>query len=183
MIQDFELAYSFKSVILRYFNAAGADLENQLGEKHFPETHLIPLTIFTALGLQQKITIYGDQFSTKDGTAIRDYVHIQDLADAHVKALFHLLNKEESLTLNLGTSKGYTVREVIQKVEEKTSSKIPVEILKKRKGEPAILIANSQKANALLNWQPRYSELDTIIETALNWHKSQLKSEKMTMSS
>jgi UDP-glucose-4-epimerase GalE len=178
ILQDFEQAYSIHSVSLRYFNAAGADFDLEIGEHHEQETHIIPLAIFTALGMRELITIYGNDFPTFDGTAIRDYIHVADLASAHVSALEWMFKNEQSNVINLGTSNGFSVKQIIQAVEEFSESSISVAIEKKRQGEPAVLIADTTKAKNLLNWNPRHSDLSTIIQTAWKWHRHLLQKEK-----
>lgn len=171
IIQDFEIAYSIKTGILRYFNAAGADPDLEIGEIHDPETHLIPLTILTALKRNPVITIYGDDFPTQDGTAVRDYIHVQDLAEAHVLTVEHLLNKKDSVCLNLGTGTGSSVKQIIQMTEKIISSPVSYKIAPKRKGEPPILVADSSLSYKTLQWQPKYSDLQTIVDTAYQWQK------------
>jgi len=172
LLQDFDIAYGLKSVALRYFNAAGADFEGEIGESHDPEPHLIPLVLFTALGKRDKILVYGDDYDTEDGTCVRDYIHINDLADAHLKAIEFLLNNNRSEIINLGTGNGYSVMEIINKTKEITGKNFQVEVVKRRPGDPAKLIADNKKASSLLNWSPKYG-LTEIIESAYNWHKNQ----------
>lgn len=171
MLVDFDQAHQIHSISLRYFNAAGADLDGEMGESHQPETHLIPLAILAALGERPPLTLYGDDHPTFDGTPIRDYVHVSDLAEAHVRALKHLLKNRRSLALNLGTGKGYSVKEVIKMIEHVLDCEVPYSISLKSPFDPPILIANPAKAIQLLGWKPRYSDLMTLIETAANWHK------------
>lgn len=166
IIQDFEAAHHFEAVILRYFNAAGADLETQIGENHTPETHLIPNIILAALGLKDEIVVYGTDFESKDGSAVRDYIHVQDLAAAHVAAL-----KIQSHTINLGTGTGYSVLEIIDAVQKFCGKTIPVRLENRRSGEPGILTADNAKAKQLLNWTPVASDLPTLIESAWKWHQ------------
>lgn len=171
MMFDFDAAYGIKSLALRYFNAAGADLETQIGENHDPETHLIPSIIQTGLGQKPHITVYGTDFPTKDGSAIRDYIHVQDLADAHVRGLQHLLETKKSDAINLGTGHGYSVLELINAVSEYCKTSISVKMEARRPGEPAALTADATKAQILLGWTPQFSALPTLIESAWNWHQ------------
>jgi UDP-glucose 4-epimerase len=171
MIADFSAAHDLKWIFLRYFNAAGADLETQIGENHTPETHLIPSIIRAALGLNQEITVYGTDFPTLDGSAIRDYIHVQDLADAHVLALQYLLEKETNAAINLGTGKGSSVLEIIHAIQKWSKTTLSVRLEGRRTGEPSTLTADNHKAKQLLGWQPVYSELPILIESAWKWHQ------------
>jgi UDP-arabinose 4-epimerase len=171
MLDDFEMAYEMRSVKLRYFNAAGADPETQIGEDHAPETHLIPSIIQTALKVKNEIVIYGTDFSTTDGSAVRDYIHVQDLADAHVLALQHLLQTKKSLSLNLGTGKGYSALEIIDAIGKYCGKTIPVRLEQRRPGEPAFLVASAQRAKDAIGWTPQMSDLDTLIDSAWKWHQ------------
>jgi UDP-glucose 4-epimerase len=164
--------YNLKYISLRYFNAAGADPDTEIGEAHNPETHLIPLVLKTALGIRDKIYIFGDDYPTRDGSCIRDYIHVNDLADAHLLAVEALAAGNESSIYNLGNGEGYSVKEVIDTVKEVTGRDFKVEVSKRREGDPAVLIASSKKIKDELNWQPKYPELEKIISTAWNWHKS-----------
>lgn len=170
ILEDYDQAYDIKHVALRYFNAAGADLEGEIGEDHTPETHLIPLVIDTALGKREKIEVYGTDYATSDGTAVRDYIHVTDLADAHVKALELLERKNESDQFNLGTGAGTSVQEVIDMVNKVSEMKIPVVYGPRRAGDPPALVAGASKAKEVLAWIPQYSDLKTIISTAFKWH-------------
>lgn len=163
-------AYGLKYAALRYFNAAGADPEGEIGEDHDPETHLIPLVIETALGKRPHISVFGTDYPTPDGSAVRDYIHVNDLADAHVRALEHLRRGGANLALNLGTGTGNSVREVIAAVEEVARRKVPVQEGPRRAGDPAELVADPRKARETLNWRPRYAEIRTIVEHAWKWH-------------
>jgi UDP-arabinose 4-epimerase len=163
-------AYGIRWMALRYFNAAGADPEGELGEEHDPETHLIPLVIRAALGRNPFVEVYGTDYPSSDGTAIRDYIHIVDLADAHVKALEHLARGGESLALNLGTGKGHSVREVIATVAKVSGSPVPTRDAPRRAGDPPALVADPAKAMSILNWKPKYVELSQIVESAWRWH-------------
>lgn len=166
IISDFSMAYGLEAVVLRYFNAAGADQETQIGENHTPETHLIPSIIQTALGLRDEIVVYGTDFESRDGSAVRDYIHVEDLADAHVAAL-----KAPSATINLGTGTGYSVLEIIDAVQKFCGKTLPVRLENRRPGEPGILTADNAKAREHLNWNPRASDLPTLIESAWKWHQ------------
>lgn len=172
ILRDFDLAHRIRAVSLRYFNAAGADPEGDLGEDHDPETHLIPLVIQAALGQRPHVEIYGTDYPTPDGTAIRDYIHVTDLAEAHVKALSYLENKGTSLTINLGTGKGYSVREVISGIERVAGRPVPARNSPRRPGDSPILLADAKQASKTLNWQPRYTDIDPIVESAWRWHKT-----------
>jgi len=172
MLKDYDIAYDFRSVSLRYFNAAGADPENQIGEDHHPEEHLIPLAISAAMGLRPQLKIFGTDYETKDGTCVRDYIHILDLASAHLAAIRHLRNGGESRQYNLGNGQGFTVREVIDTVERVSGKKVPHEEAPRRAGDPAKLIASSDRIRRDWGWSPKYPSLDKIVETAWNWHSS-----------
>lgn len=166
IIHDFEKAHGIKPVILRYFNAAGADLETQIGENHTPETHLIPSIIQTALGMRDEIVVYGTDFVSKDGSAIRDYIHVKDLALAHIAAL-----KAEPCTVNLGSGNGYSVLEIIEMVQKFCGKDLPVRIDCRREGEAGSLSADNTKAKELLGVSPQFSDLPTLIESAWKWHQ------------
>ena len=161
--------HDFTFVALRYFNAAGADPEGKLGEVHTPETHLIPL-VLRAIDGNGSLEVYGGDYPTGDGTCVRDYVHVADLADAHVKALDYLQRGGTSIALNLGTGKGHSVREVIGVAEEVTGRKVPHSIVSRRAGDPAILVADSRLAGKVLAWHPRYSDMSCIVRSAWKWH-------------
>lgn len=173
ILQDYERAYGLKFVSLRYFNAAGADPEGCLGEMHEPETHLIPNILLFLLGKKEHFDLYGTDFSTPDGTAIRDYIHITDLASAHVRALHHLLRASRSEFINLGTSSGYSVLEIIKKTEEITGKKVSYREKPRRKGDVPVLLASNKKAKKVLGWKPQYSDIETVIKTAWDWHRKQ----------
>ena len=162
--------HQLRSVCLRYFNAAGADQEGDIGESHDPESHLIPITIQTALGSRLRTTLYGTDFPTPDGTAIRDYVHVADLADAHVRALEYLESGGPTTALNLGTGSGHSVGEVIRSVERTARRRISVACTDRRAGDPAALVACADVAKRVLGWEPKFTSLDEIIETAWQWH-------------
>lgn len=163
-------AYGIKYTALRYFNAAGAHESGKIGEDHTPETHLIPLILEAALGKREKIMIFGDDYKTEDGTCIRDYIHVMDLAQAHLLAVARLRKGGESRIFNLGNGKGFSVKEVIETTRKVTGREIKAEVAPRRAGDPAVLIASSQKAINELGWEPKYNSLETIIETAWNWH-------------
>jgi UDP-arabinose 4-epimerase len=166
----YDQAHDFRYAALRYFNAAGADPEGQIGEDHVPETHLIPLILDAALGRRAGIDIYGTDYPTPDGTAVRDYVHVQDLAEAHVLALRHLQADNASLAVNLGTGEGYSVRQVIDAAERITGRRISRREVARRAGDPPVLMADPTLARKTLGWMPRQSDLDSIIRTAWAWH-------------
>lgn len=168
-LADYEWAYGFRSVCLRYFNAAGADPEGQLGERHDPETHLIPLVLQAASGRRPSISIFGRDYDTPDGTCIRDYIHIQDLCSAHWLALRSLTNGADSQSYNLGNGNGFSVEEVIDTAVHVTGRKIAVVNGPRRDGDPARLVADSSLAREKLGWQPQYADLATIIEHAWKW--------------
>lgn len=159
---------------LRYFNAAGADREGELGEAHSPETHLIPLVIEAAMG-GKPVEIYGADYPTRDGTCVRDYIHVTDLADAHVRALDYLMEGGGSIAMNLGTGEGYTVREVVDTVQSITGRQVLCHVAPRRPGDPAALIADARLAASVLGWQPNYSAIQSIVESAWNWHSKQVK--------
>ena len=167
-------AYGIRYAALRYFNAAGTDPDGEIGEDHTPETHLIPLVIEAALGKRPHIGIFGTDYPTPDGTAIRDYIHVNDLADAHIRALAHLKKRGANLALNLGTGKGNSVREVIAAVEAVSGRIVPVEVGPRRPGDPAELVADPRKARAILDWEPRYPDIRTIAEHAWKWHSARI---------
>lgn len=171
MLRDFGSAYGLQSVVLRYFNAAGADPDGQLGEAHDPETHLIPLLLDVAAGRNDRISVFGSDYDTRDGTCIRDYIHVTDLAGAHVLGLQHLLQEGDSRIYNLGTGDGYSVLEVIQAAEQVTGRKIQADHCPRRPGDPASLVASAQTIMQELNWCPRYSSLQDILGSAWAWHQ------------
>lgn len=167
-----DTCYGIKFTVLRYFNAAGAHINGKIGEDHSPETHLIPLILQVALNKRDEIMIFGDDYKTKDGTCVRDYIHVSDLASAHLLALNRLIDGGESRIYNLGNGTGFTVKEVIEVARKVTNHPIPAKIAPRRAGDPAILIASSDKAISELNWKPKFNSLETIIETAWKWHSS-----------
>ncbi len=171
ILEDYAAAYGLRYASLRYFNASGAMPDGSLGEDHQPETHLIPLVIQAALGQRDSITIFGNNYPTPDGTCIRDYIHVLDLASAHVKAL-EKLEKHSPLIFNLGIGSGHSVKEVIDTVKRVSKKDIRIEMGERRPGDPPSLVNNPQKVNRELDWQPRYKSLEKIVETAWKWHKN-----------
>lgn len=177
VLRDYSQAYGLKYASLRYFNAAGADPDGELGESHQPETHLIPLILDAALGRREDIKIFGTDYPTPDGTCIRDYIHVTDLADAHIKALEYLENSGKSEVFNLGNGNGFSVREVIEEARKVTGRKITAVETDRRPGDPPILIGSSKKAREILKWEPKFDDLSQIISTAWEWHKNLKKYE------
>jgi len=175
ILDNYDKAYNLKSVCLRYFNAAGADKAGDIGEDHDPETHLIPRVIFSLLGKVRKLEIFGDDYKTKDGTCVRDYIHVADLARAHVLALNFLKKEKKSDRFNLGTEKGFSNKQVLEAVEKVTGQKVNYKISKRREGDPAILVASNKKAKKILNWNLTESLLENIIKSAWSWHKNNPK--------
>ena len=175
MLSDFDVAYNLKSVRFRYFNAAGADPNGLLGEDHSPETHLIPLVLLTALGKRDSVSIFGTDYSTKDGTCVRDYIHVADLAQAHVLGLDYLLKGGESQVFNLGNGNGFSVREVIETAKEVTGKEIKIVESDRRPGDPPILVGSSDKARTILGWNPKYPNVNEIISHAWQWHQQRHK--------
>jgi UDP-glucose 4-epimerase len=171
ILRDFSQAYKFKSVSLRYFNAAGADPEGRLGEDHQPETHLIPLLLLTALGRRESVSIFGTDYPTADGTCIRDYIHVTDLAEAHILALEYLLQGGETAAFNLGNGNGFSVTEVIETAQEVIGKKIKTIESGRRPGDPPVLVGSSEKAMRVLGWKPKYAHIRDIIAHAWNWHQ------------
>ena len=165
-------AYGIKYTVLRYFNAAGAHINGKIGEDHRPETHLIPIILEVALGKREAITVFGDDYPTKDGTCIRDYIHVMDLVNAHSLALERLRIGGKSKTYNLGNGKGFSVKEVIEAARKVTGKEIKVIMAERRAGDPAELVASANKVMDELNWMPEYNSLETIIKTAWDWHKN-----------
>jgi len=170
ILQDYDRAYGLKFISLRYFNAAGADPDGRLGEIHDPESHLIPNIMLSLLGRKRAFEVFGTDFPTPDGTAIRDYVHVSDLASAHVLALRRLLSCGESGFFNLGSGTGFSVLDVMRKIEETTGRKIPAVMHPRRRGDVPILLASKEKAEQELGWKRLYSSLESIVETAWKWH-------------
>ncbi len=175
LLADYDQAYGFKSVCLRYFNAAGADPDGQLGERHDPETHLIPLVLQAASGRRRQISVFGNDYPTVDGTCIRDYIHIQDLCAAHWLALNSLLQAGPSQAYNLGNGSGFSVNEVIETARQVTGQPIAVDYQPRRPGDPARLVADASLARSQLGWQPQFSQLSTIIEHAWQWELQHCK--------
>lgn len=172
MIRWYDRVLNVRYVALRYFNAAGAHESGKIGEDHRPETHLIPIVLQTALGQRSHISVFGEDYPTEDGTCIRDYLHVSDLADAHLRAIDYLKNGGESDVFNLGSGSGFSVREIIETARKVTGKEIPVKTEPRRAGDPATLIASSQKAREVLGWTPARENIETIIASAWNWHQS-----------
>lgn len=170
MLKDFDSAHQLRSISLRYFNAAGADPETEIGEDHYPETHLIPLVLDVAAGKRPYITIFGDDYETTDGTCIRDYIHVTDLVDAHLGALIALENGAMTTAYNLGNGRGFSVKEVIDMARNVTGRDVSVRIGPKRPGDPPCLIGDAARIQHELKWSPRFKELETIVQTAWDWH-------------
>jgi UDP-glucose 4-epimerase len=171
ILSDFEHAYGLRSVRFRYFNAAGADPQGRLGEDHEPETHIIPLVLLTAMGKRESISVFGTDYDTPDGTCIRDYIHVTDLAQAHILGLDHLLKGGSSEVFNLGNGQGFSIQQVIEAARVVTGRPIPVTLADRRPGDPPILVGSGEKAKRLLGWQPQYADLETILEHAWQWHQ------------
>lgn len=172
ILKWYEVAYGLKSMSLRYFNAAGADPSGELGEDHEPERHIIPLAIGAAIGRRPKLTVFGSDYNTPDGTCIRDYIHITDLAAAHLLALERLEAGAGSDAYNLGNGNGYSVLEVIDTIKEVTGLEVPHEMGPRRPGDPARLVGSSRKAMEELGWKPQFNTLETIVSTAWQWHRT-----------
>jgi UDP-glucose 4-epimerase len=171
ILQDYDTAYGLKSVIFRYFNAAGADPNGLLGEDHQPETHLIPLVLQAAAGKRAAVSIFGTDYDTPDGTCIRDYIHVTDLAQAHVLGLQYLLDRSASQIFNLGNGNGFSVKQVIDTASSVTGKEVPFEECPRRSGDPAVLIGSSVRARQILGWEPQYADLTTIVRHAWTWHQ------------
>lgn len=169
ILQDYDKAYGLKSTCLRYFNAAGADPDGELGERHEPESHLIPLILQAASGRRKDIKIFGNDYATQDGTCVRDYIHINDLCEAHLLALNKMEQSDKSAAYNLGNGNGFTVQQVIDITRQITKKDFPVIYAERRQGDPAILVADPALAQSELGWSPKYNQLETIIETAWAW--------------
>ena len=172
MLSDYSSIYGSTYVALRYFNAAGADPSGTIGEDHHPETHLIPLVLDAARGKREYITIFGTDYNTADGTCVRDYIHVNDLAAAHVLAMDYLRKGGESQVFNLGSGNGFSVKEIIETAKEVTGIDIPVQYGDRRAGDPGTLIASSEKIKNLLGWDPKFSNVADIIKDAWKWHTS-----------
>ena len=164
------VGHGIRSAALRYFNAAGADPDGEIGEEHDPETHLIPLVVQTALGQREQVQVFGTDYPTRDGSAVRDYIHVTDLADAHVRAIDRLSGGAQSFAVNLGTGRGHSVKEVIATVERLSGRKVNAVESPRRPGDPPALVAEVRLAATLLDWHPQFSDLETIVATALQWH-------------
>lgn len=171
ILKDYSKAYDFKFVSLRYFNASGCDPECEVGENHSPETHLIPLILDAAIGKRDNIKVFGTDYDTRDGSAVRDYIHVIDLAEAHILALESLLAGGESDIFNLGNGQGFTVKEVIECVKRVTQKEFDVIYTERRAGDPSSLIGSSEKIISKLNWTPKFNKLEDVIKTAWDWHK------------
>ncbi len=171
ILKWFSVTKNINSVALRYFNAAGADASGNIGESHSPEPHLIPIVLNTALGKRKDVSVFGNDYDTTDGTCIRDYIHINDLGDAHLKALKYLEAGGKSNMINLGTGDGNSVLEIIEKSKQITGRDIPYKIVERRAGDPARLVADNKKAKEVLGWKPQY-KIEDIIETAWKWHQN-----------
>jgi len=172
MMAWFDQVLDIKYVALRYFNAAGAHASGKIGEDHDPETHLVPLILQAALGQRDSIKIFGDDYDTPDGTCIRDYIHVSDLADAHLRAVEYLLGGGDSDVFNLGSGQGFSVKEMIEAVREVTGRDFPVQVTPRRAGDPAVLVASSDKARSVLGWKPSRDNLQDIIGSAWGWHSN-----------
>lgn len=172
MLADFASAYGQKYIALRYFNAAGADPQARIGERHDPETHLIPLALQAITGKRPPLQLFGQDYDTPDGTCIRDYIHVDDLASAHILAINHLNNGGESAVFNLGSNHGYSVNEVIQTAAQVTDQTVPLTYAPRRPGDPAILVADASLAKKVLGWQPQYTDLTQIIAHAWAWEQA-----------
>ena len=170
-LADYEQAYGIQYISLRYFNAAGASIDGSIGERHPPETHLIPLALQTATGKREHIKVFGSDYDTPDGTCIRDYIHVLDLCEAHYLALQHLIKNGESNIFNLGNKEGYSVLQVIHAAEQVTQRNIPAITTSRRAGDPTTLIADSEKITTLLGWTPKHSSIHTIMEHAWQWEQ------------
>jgi UDP-glucose 4-epimerase len=171
ILRDYERAHGLRSIVLRYFNAAGAAVDRTSGECHDPESHLVPNIMLSALGRKPRLQVFGGNFPTPDGTAVRDYIHVTDLAAAHVQALKALLAGSAGDVINLGTEEGRSVLEVIRAAEKATGRPIPYDVVARRPGDVAVLLASKAKAERILGWKTRLSSLETIVETAWNWHR------------
>lgn len=172
IFSDYARAYGLKYAALRYFNAAGCSTDGSLGESHTPETHLIPLVLKAVTGERPGITIFGTDYDTPDGTCIRDYIHVEDLADAHILALEKLSDEYPELKLNLGTGVGTSVKEIVESAKRVTGKDVPVILGERREGDPAVLYASNDKAKKILNWEPKYMDIDEIVKTAWNWEQN-----------
>lgn len=172
IFEDYQKAYDLKYVVFRYFNAAGADPDGEIGESHHPETHIIPLILDAASGARPNIQVFGTDYETRDGSCIRDYIHVSDLADAHLRALHYLENGGSVEYFNLGNENGTSVLELIDAVKRETKKEFRVEISGRRAGDPAVLVGSSRKAERILGWRPQYTDIETIIRHAWHWHEN-----------
>jgi UDP-glucose 4-epimerase len=171
IMRDYDKAYDFRYVSLRYFNACGADLDGDVGEWQGSSTNLVPMVLDAAIGAREDIKIFGTDYSTADGTCIRDYIHVADLAEAHVLALKYLMEGQKSAVFNLGNGKGFSVKEVVEMAKKVTGIEFKVTDAERRAGDPSELVADSRKAKEILKWEPKYFDLETIVSSAWNWHK------------
>ncbi|MDD6808280.1 MAG: UDP-glucose 4-epimerase GalE [Oscillospiraceae bacterium] len=178
MFKWVDVAHGVKYVSLRYFNACGAHETEDIGEAHNPETHLIPIILQVANGTREKIMMFGNDYDTKDGTCVRDYIHVTDLAQAHMLAAKYLMDGNDSNIFNLGNGVGFTVKEVVECARKVTGKEIPAEVAERRAGDPAVLVASSEKARSILGWEPKYASLEKIISTAWRWHEAHKTFEK-----
>jgi len=172
ILKWYDQLFGIKNVCLRYFNACGASLDGSIGEDHDPETHIIPVAMQVALGQREKFTVFGEDYQTPDGTCIRDYIHVLDLASAHIKALEYLNEKKESNYFNVGTGRGYSNKEIIKTIKEVTGVNFEVEIGPRRPGDPDAIYADNTKIKKELGWEAKSSDLETIIKTSWEWHKN-----------
>jgi UDP-glucose 4-epimerase len=172
MLADFESGYGIRFSALRYFNAAGADFSGDIGEAHDPEHHILPLIFKTALGKREKFYVFGKDYDTEDGTCLRDYIHVRDLANAHYLALKYIMEKDVSEAFNLGSSQGYTVLEIIKAFERVAGVKLKYELADRRPGDPARLVASNDKIRDMLGWRAEFSDIDTIIKSAWAWEQN-----------
>jgi UDP-arabinose 4-epimerase len=170
MCKDFHVAHGIRYLVLRYFNACGADPDAEVGERHNPEPHVIPQALMAADRVIDAFQIYGDDYETPDGTCIRDFIHVNDLGEAHIAAARYLIDGGKSDAVNLGTGEGRSIQDIIRTVEQVTGRKVPLAVVKRRVGDPAKLVADTTKATRILNWHTRYSDLETIVATAWQWH-------------
>jgi UDP-glucose-4-epimerase GalE len=175
VLRDYEPAYGLRSVALRYFNAAGCDPDGEVGEDHEPETHLIPRVLMAADGVLPRVDVFGTDYPTPDGTCLRDYIHVADLADGHVRALDYLQRGGASTAINLGTGRAFSVREVIAAAERVTGRRIPVHEGPRRAGDPPVLVADATRARAVLGFAPRFTEIEPIVATAWRWHERRVR--------
>lgn len=174
ILEDFYKAYGLNSISLRYFNACGTEASFEVGEAHKPETHLIPLTVQAAINQQKTLHIYGTDYNTADGTCIRDYIHVADLAEAHIKSLEYLWDKRARLSLNLSNDRGFSILEIIKATEEVTGKKIEIKYERRRKGDPPKLIGSSQQARKILAWHPKHTKIKRIIESVWTWQQTSI---------